>query len=59
MTIEEIRKNAPKLATHYNPEGVKAVYYYHDGKMVRVYNQKHDRWYGSMLDSLSLLQPLY
>ena len=58
MNIEKIKKNKPKLATHYNPGGVVAIYYYHDGRSVRVYNKAHDRWYGSCLISLSSLLPL-
>lgn len=47
MIIEEIRKNKPEGATHYNPNAKSAIYYKIVNGAYKVYHKKHNMWYGS------------
>lgn len=60
MTEQEIRKNKPDGATHWNPNNAKAVYYkINDGK-IKFWVDKHQLWYGSCvgMDESKILKPL-
>lgn len=52
-----IKENKPCGATHYNPNGEKAVYYKIDNGELKFYVHKHDLWYGSCM-KLDELKPL-
>lgn len=47
MTLEEIKRNKPDGATHYNPNGKSAIYYKVRNGAYAFYCAKHDLWYGS------------
>lgn len=45
--MTDIKTNAPEGATHYNPSGVKAIYYKIQDGRYRFYCSQHNLWYGS------------
>lgn len=57
MTIDQIKKNAPEGATHWNPNNTKAIYYKVNNGKIKFWVEKHQLWYGSCV-SIGEIKPL-